>query len=393
MSLQRSKRKFMNVAPTVYSVACDVEVMADGYVGTVQNYDSFGPTYAPDYTLSGLPLFPKCQLIDPDSPVAAMVCNEKLSSFEWREVTSSGETVIYAGDTVASGYEVVTSGERKGQLTVKKNGTVGVPRAVRFSGIYTEGGHTYRFTGSMPLKVADASSPGAELTIDSDKTMVYNPLRMQPNQTVVATVMKGGEDITNDERTKLLWYRRDEDGTETLLTAADDAENIEVVSATRSKNGSIVSLTIDRDLIGEGQTYGVYALYRANKVFPNAPEATDARAYTTIKRQFPQLFVEIQGDGLHSETEKINARAIVSDNQGVIDGWNEHLYASWKVGDGTSEKEVARGEQVMLDLEKGKSFWCDICDRGTYKVLASDSGEWLVDEEGSPIMERDYEGD
>lgn len=381
----------MSVAPTVYSVACDVEVMADGYVGTVQNYDSFGPTYAPDYKLSPLSLFPKCQLVDPDSPVAAAVCNGKLSSFEWREVTSGGETIIYAGDTVASGYEVVTSGERKGQLTVRKNGTVGVPRAVRFLGVYTEGGHTYRFMGDVPLKVADASSPGAELTIDSDKTMVYNPLRMQPNQTITATVMKGGEDITNDERTKLLWYRRDEDGTEVLLTAADDVENIEVVSVVKGNNGSIVSLTVDRDLIGDGQTYGVYALYRANKVFPAAPEAADVRAYTTIKRQFPQLFVEVQGDGLHSETEKISVRAIVSDNQGVIDGWSEHLYASWKVGDGTSEKEVARGEQVMLDLEKGKSFWCDICDRGTYKALTSDDGEWLLDESGSPMVARDYE--
>lgn len=381
----------MEKAPVIYSQSCEIAVMADGYVGTVQNYDSFGPTYAPDYEVSGLSLFPRCQLINPDSPVAAQICNEKLSSFEWYEVTKSGAVPVHSASGTADGYQVVTEGEYKGQMTVGKNGTVGTPRAMRFVGYYAEDGYTYKFEASMPLVTVDVSSPGVELSIDSDKTMTYNPLRMQPSQTISATVMKGDKDVTDDERVRLMWYRRGADGTEVPLTAADDVDNIEVVSAARSKNGSITSLTIDRDLIGSGQIYAVYAIYRADKVFPSGPGSEDARQYTNICRQFPQLWVDIQGDGLHQETDVVHAKAIVSDNQGIIEDWGRHLYASWKVSDGTSEKEVARGEEVTFSLESGKTFFCDLEDRGTCKVLASDDGEWLLDEDGCPIIARDYE--
>lgn len=387
----------MEMAPTIYSTLCSIEPMGDGYVPTVQTYDSFSATYDPDYAMSatsgGLDLFPRCTLIDPDSPIAATVANSRLESFEWHEVTSNGTTPIYSNGTTATGYEVVKDGDYKGKLTIRKNGKVGVARAVRFVGYYMEDGQRYRFAKSMSLPVQDVSSPGTELMIDSDKSVVYNPLRMPREQTIVAKVMKGDKDITNDERCKLLWYRRDESGHETLLTAQDDFDNIEVTGAAKSTNGSITSLTIDRELIGDGITYGVYSMYRADKNFPVSPEEVDARQYTTIARAFPELHVEVLGDGVNSSTDTQRFKAIVKDNQGVIEGWNEYLYASWKIGSGTTETEVARGEEVMLPLSSGKAVYCDIDTRGTYKALMSDAGEYMVDDSGALIIIRDYEGD
>lgn len=393
MSLGRSRRKQMEKAPTIYSVLCNIEMVGDGYTPNVQTYDSFGPTYDPDYTIGGLDLFPRCTLIDPDSPIASIGVNGKLESFEWLEVTSGGTTPIYSSGTTAAGYSVVKEGDMKGKLTVMKNGIVGVARAVRFIGHYSEDGQRYRFESTMKLTVSDVSSPGVELMIDSDKAVTYNPLRMPREQTIVAKAMKGDKDITTDERCKLMWYRRDENGRETPLTAADDYDNIEVVSSVKTGNGSISSLTIDRELIGDGITYAVYAIYRADKNFPASPEALDARQYTTITRSFPQVQVDILGDGINSNTDTQRFKALVKDNQGVIDNWNEYMHASWKVGDGNSETEVARGVEVMLPLSFGKSVFCDIEPRGANQVLISDSGEYMTDSDGAVIICRDYDGD
>ena len=49
-----------------------------------------------------------------------------------------------------------------------------------------------------------------------------------------------------------------------------------------------------------------------------------------------------------------------------------------------------RGEEVMMPMEYGKTFFCDIEDRGTNKVLVSDTGEWLTDADGNVIVTRDY---
>lgn len=394
MVLVRSNRKKMEKAPIVYSTMCTIEVMAEGYVPSTQNYDAIDNVFFPDYADSPLNLFPRCTLINPDSPDAAQTINAKLISFEWFEVTKSGQKVIYSkGVTTPSGYDVVTSGEYTGQLIVKSNGKVGVPRAMRFVGIYMEDGYTYKFDRSIPLATNDISLTSIELMIDADKATSYNPLRMPEQQTINVTIRKGTTDMTNDERCKLLWYRRNSKGIETLLTDTVAYENIDIVSTVKSPNGSITSLTINREMIGDIQTYVVYALFRSDKVFPNAPGDQDSRAYTTIKRQFPALTCEVRGDGLHDTTGEVCLKAIVSDNQGVIENWNRYLYASWKVSDGTTEEEKMRGEEVMFPMEYGKEFFCDIEDRGTNKVLVSDTGEWLLDSDGSVIVARDYEGD
>lgn len=394
MALARSNRKKMEKAPIVYSTMCVIEVMAEGYVPSTQNYDAVDNVFFPDYADSPLNLFPRCTLIDPDSPDAAQTCNARLISFEWFEVTKSGQKAIYSkGVTPPSDYDVVTTGEYTGQLIVKSNGKVGVPRAMRFVGIYMEDGYTYKFDRSIPLATSDISLASIELMIDADKATSYNPLRMPEQQTINVTIRKGTTDMTNDDRCKLLWYRRNSKGTETLLTDTDAYENIDIVSTVKSPNGSITSLTINREMIGDIQTYVVYALFRNDKVFPNAPEDQDPRAYTTIKRQFPVLTCDVRGDGLHDTVGKVCLKAIVSDNQGVIENWSRYLYASWKVSNGTTEVEKMRGEEVMFPMEYGKEFFCDIEDRGTNKVLVSDTGEWLLDSDGSVIVARDYEGD
>lgn len=394
MALARSNRKKMEKAPIVYSTMCVIEVMAEGYVPSTQNYDAVDNVFFPDYADSPLNLFPRCTLIDPDSPDAAQTCNARLISFEWFEVTKSGQKAIYSkGVTPPNDYDVVTTGEYTGQLIVKSNGKVGAPRAMRFVGIYMEDGYTYKFDRSIPLATNDISLASIELMIDADKATSYNPLRMPEQQTINVTIRKGTTDMTNDDRCKLLWYRRNSKGTETLLTDTDAYENIDIVSTVKSPNGSITSLTINREMIGDIQTYVVYALFRNDKVFPNAPEDQDPRSYTTIKRQFPVLTCDVRGDGLHDTVGKVCLKAIVSDNQGVIENWNRYLYASWKVSDGTTEVEKMRGEEVMFPMEYGKEFFCDIEDRGTNKVLVSDTGEWLLDSDGSVIVVRDYEGD
>ena len=394
MILARSDRKKMEKAPIVYSTMCVIEVMAEGYVPSTQNYDAVDNVFFPDYAVSPLNLFPRCTLINPDSPDAAQTCNARLISFEWFEVTKSGQKAIYSkGVTQPSDYDVITTGEYTGQLIVKSNGKVGSPRAMRFVGIYMEDGYTYKFDRIIPLATNDISLASIELMIDADKATSYNPLRMPEQQTINVTTRKGTTDMTNDDRCKLLWYRRNSKGIETLLTDTDAYENIDIVSTVKSPNGSITSLTINREMIGDIQTYVVYALFRNDKVFPNAPEDQDPRAYTTIKRQFPVLTCDVRGDGLHDTVGKVCLKAIVSDNQGVIENWNRYIYASWKVSDGTTEVEKMRGEEVMFPMEYGKEFFCDIEDRGTNKVLVSDTGEWLLDSDGSVIVTRDYEGD
>ena len=82
MALARSNRKKMEKAPVIYSMLCDIEVMADGYTPTTQNYDAVSGIMFPDYSASPLNLFPRCVLIDPNSPVASKTCNVTASKWQ-----------------------------------------------------------------------------------------------------------------------------------------------------------------------------------------------------------------------------------------------------------------------------------------------------------------------
>lgn len=287
--LAQSEQKKIDIQPVCYHQCCNMVVRTN----TVnrQTYDAVTNLYTPDYSTSNLVVFPECQLIDPDSPVSSIMVNSSLASFRWIEVTSSGQTEIatQSGST-KEGYQVVVSGESKGQITVSSNAVVGVRRTLRFVGTWEDSvsGYSYRFTKDIPLVLEDVTDARASITLDMPNTDKWNPFRQQATRTIKALVMVGSHNMTESTKVKIFWYRVMNDKTKKLITSVDDEENWEITSATTGKNGQITSITIDRDKMGEEIAYEVKCSYRIDGNLPSEPEPGDPVASTTLIRCFLQ---------------------------------------------------------------------------------------------------------
>lgn len=394
--LAQSEQKKIDIQPVCYHQCCNMVVRTN----TVnrQTYDAVTNLYTPDYSTSNLVVFPECQLIDPDSPVSSIMVNSSLVSFRWIEVTSSGLTEIatQSGST-KEGYQVVVSGESKGQITVSSNAVVGVRRTLRFVGTWEDSvsGYSYRFTKDIPLVLEDVTDARASITLDMPNTDKWNPFRQQPIRTIKALVMVGSHNMTESTKVKIFWYRVMNDKTKKLITSIDNEENWEITSATTGKNGQITSITIDRDKMGEEITYEVKCAYRIDGNLPPEPEPGDPVASTTLIRCFPPIRAMFTNSNARvSGNVNVLLKAIVSDTQGEIPNWENIAFANWYIctssrnSDGTistTRTLIGTGLQISVEADKAKFIQLEICDRGATAAMVDDEGSYLVDEDARLI--------
>lgn len=358
-----------------------------------QTYDAVTGLFTPDYGLSALIIFPECQLLDPDSPLKSIAINAKLQSFSWQLITKSGVTEIAtkAGST-AEGYSVVVEGENLGQITIEKNADIGVSRTLRFLGIWVDNpsGYCYRFTKDIPLVLEDVTDARASITLDMPNTDKWNPFRQQPMRTINALIMVGSHNMTNDSKVKTFWYRIVDSSTRQLITGVDDEENWEITAVTKGKNGQIISITVDRDKMGEGVSYEVRCAYRTNGSLPSAPQDGDPIATTTLQRCFPSIDARFASRRVPGTCSSVLLKAIVSDGQGVIPDWQNVAYGEWylvnvsvdangKVSE--TESLLGRGSEITVDPSKVKSIRLKIIDRGATVALTDDEGSYLTDDD------------
>lgn len=390
-TLSKTDTKKIDVQPIGYGQSINIVVRSN----TVnrQTYDAVTKLFTPDYSMSPLVIFPECQLIDPDSPLKSILINASLQSFSWQLITKSGATEIAtkAGSTV-EGYSVVVSGDDAGQITVERNADIGVRRTLRFVGVWIDNpsGYCYRFTKDIPLVLEDVTDARAFITLDMPNTDKWNPFRQQSMRTINALIMVGSHNMTNDSKVKTFWYRIIDSSTRQLISDVNDEENWEITAVTKGKNGQVISITVDRDKMGEGVSYEVRCAYRTDGNLPSEPQEGDPVATTTLQRCFPVINARFASRRVSGTCSSVLLKAIVSDGQGVIPDWENVAYGEWyrvnvavdtngKVSE--TETFLGRGSEIAVDPSQVNSIRFKVVDRGATVALTDDEGSYLTDDD------------
>lgn len=381
----KSKTKRLDVNYTPLQVSGSIEVV--GSVPDRQIYSADTKEYTPDYTLTPLVLFPRCNATDPNSYIKSGSVNASLTNMKWYQIVGTQRTLIDSGNT---NYEITNEGDSKGQLKVKRNSNVATPLAFEFYAEYvdTRTNQVYVFRMSTVIAVSDATLPAPVLKLDSPSTVAWNPLRNPLSRTIKASVFVGGNDIASDkQKCKFFWYRKLETGELEAITDGNGDNDWEVEAIDHN------TLTINQDYIGEEQTYVCKLAYAADGNLPGSPSDNAPMASTTIKRRIPSVEVDWKGAPTYVSggTEKLTLEAFVTDGMGIVPNPEEWLRFVWNVKSPYSQSysKQAEGIKPSITFIPGMMLQVEVEDRGPQAILIDDTdGTVLQDADGNVLFDR-----
>lgn len=112
----QSKQRKITINYRPLQISGDIEVV--GSVPDMQVYQADKNEYTPDYTLTPLTLFPRCNATDPDAVAKLGTVNASLTNMKWYERIGGIRTLITSSNT---NYVITDSGSEKGKIQMKKN--------------------------------------------------------------------------------------------------------------------------------------------------------------------------------------------------------------------------------------------------------------------------------
>lgn len=139
-----TKQRKIEINYRLLQTSCNIEVV--GSVPDMQVYQADKAEYTPDYTLTPLVLFPRCNATDPEAVTKIGAVNSRLTNMKWYERIGTTRTLITSTNT---GYSITESGDSKGQITMKKNVTVLKPVTLEFYAEYADTRTGQLFTFQM----------------------------------------------------------------------------------------------------------------------------------------------------------------------------------------------------------------------------------------------------
>lgn len=193
----KSKTKRLDVNYTPLQISGSIEVV--GSVPARQVYSADTKEYTPDYYLTPLVLFPRCNATDPDSYLKSGSVNASITNMKWYQIVGTQRTLISSENI---DYEITTEGDNKGQIKVKRNPPAASSLAFEFYAEYvdTRTNQVYVFRMSTVIAVSDATLPAPILKLDSPATVAWNPLRNPLTRKITASVFAGESDIASDKQ-------------------------------------------------------------------------------------------------------------------------------------------------------------------------------------------------
>lgn len=344
-------------------------IVTVGSVAPIQTYDAASGTYEADYRLTPLVLFPQCTVIDAGTSPAKTV-NASLVNMKWYETIDRNRILISSSN---ANYEIITSGSNKGQIKVKKNVALLHPITLELYAEYldTRTDQLLVFRVSQLVSSVNATNAQPVLTLDSNSTSLWNPLEDPVNQTITAKLMAGTDDLTaQTAKRRFFWYKLRANGS--LTAAGSDEFDIDIVSV----NDNV--LVINRELMGEKETYVCRATYSGSGSPEAAPDNSSPTASTTIVRRLPDYDYDIINipNRIASDVTSVKPKVQVTGPQGIITNAMQELRATWYktntvIGEGESPRLTAR------DVTSGL-LGVDLVDKGNYKMLATGDNKILV---------------
>ena len=178
--------------------------------------------------------------------------------------------------------------------------------------------------------------------------------------------------------------------------------NEEIVDGNGDNDWEVVSvdrnvLVIDRDFIGDEQTYVCKAAYRETGDLPTSPDTYDQSATTRIVRYIPRIECDYKGviTGCPAGTSYIYPQGYVRDSKGVISNPEEWFRFVWmgKKPGATSYTQVGEGMNPTIAFVEGMLLDLQIEDKGPQALIVDndDSNIYITDENGVPSYQRMYE--
>ena len=387
MDLAKKQRKIeVNYKPLKTSASMEVV----GSVADRQFYNAVTGEFAPDYTLTPLTLFPRCTATDPDNYTKSGTINSALTNIRWYENLRGTRKEITSGNT---DYTIVTSGDNKGQISVKKNSSVLTPITLEFSADYedTRTKQVFQFNLTAVIIVSDATDAQPVLTIDSAATVDWNPVRDVLQQTITAKLMAGDTDVTTKAGATFFWYRKLDNGNLEQIVDGNGDNDWEVVSVNKNV------LVIDRDFIGEQQTYVCRAHYNTGGTQASAPVSADPTATTTIRRRIPKVECDWKGVtcGVPGGTMYILPIGFIRDSMGVIPNPEEWFKFVWytKAAGAASFTRAAIGIQPKVPFADGMMLELRVEDKGPQALVVDDddTNVFITLDDDTPLYQRMYE--
>lgn len=380
-----SKRKKLNINYRPLRPSISLQVVTS--VPDRQVYKAADKSYTPDYTLTPLTLFPRCGAVDPSSMTTQVAgVNSQLTNMKWYERISGVQTLISSG----TDYVITQTGDQKGQIQVRKNSDITNPITLEFEADYidTRTNQVIHYSASRVLVVSDGTEPQPVLQLDSPDTVQWYPVRDRLQQTITAAVMLGDLDFTADDRLKFFWYRVLATGALEQITDGNGDNDFEIVSVNRNV------LVIDRDFIGNQQTYVCKVAYRPDGVLPDAPTDADPQKTTTIKRVIPKVECDYKGmiSGCPPGTKNIYPVAYIRDTVGVIENpeeWFRFIWYAKKTSD-TGYSKIAEGIDPTIPFTEGMLIELEVEDKGPQALIVDDDDQsvYITDEEGNLSYQR-----
>lgn len=364
----RKHKKFeINYRPLQMSGGIEVV----GSVPDTQVYQADKKEFTPDYTLTPLTLFPRCNATDPDAIVVLGCVNSKLVNMKWYERIGATRTLITSSNT---SYAITETGVNKGQIFMKKNSTTINPITLEFYAEYvdTRTGQTLVYQFSRLVRAVDGSDALPVLMIDSPSSLDWNPCREQAQQTIAAKLIVGDIDVTATSKCRFFFYRViPGTGALELIVNGNGDNDFEIVSI--SKN----VLVIDRNYIGPDQTYIVKASYAQTGTPSATPDAGIPSVSTYIRRRMPNIECDWEGvpQGVADGTKIIKPKPLIWDTMGMIPNPSDYFNCKWstKLPGAASETLVATGFAPSIPFVDGMMLYLDVEDRGPYCAVASGS--------------------
>lgn len=380
---KKQKKISVNYKPLKTSASLEVV----GSVANRQFYNAAANEYAPDYTLTPLTLFPRCTATDPGKYTPSGPVNASLTNMVWYENILGSRRQITSADT---NYAITESGDKKGQIQVKKNSSVIAPVSLEFSAEYadTRTGEVYKFSLTTVIPVSDATDAQPTLFIDSAVSVDWNPIRDVTRQTITAKLMVGETDVTAKAGTAFFWYRLLETGELERIVDGNGDNDWEVVSINKNV------LDIDRDFIGEVQTYICRAHYNADGTAASAPLDSDPVKTTTIRRRIPKVEADWKGvtAGVAGDSSYILPVAYIRDANGVIanpEEWFKFVWYTKKAG-ATSYTKAAVGISPKIAFTDGMMLELRVEDKGPQALVVDDDDTslYITMDDGTPLYQR-----
>ena len=365
-----TKQRKIEINYRLLQTSCNIEVV--GSVPDMQVYQADKAEYTPDYTLTPLVLFPRCNATDPEAVTKIGAVNSRLTNMKWYERIGTTRTLITSTNT---GYSITESGDSKGQITMKKNVTVLKPVTLEFYAEYadTRTGQLFTFQMSRLVRAVDGTDAIPVLTIDSPSTLDWNPVRDITAQTITAKLMVGDTDVTATGKCKFFWYRLLSTGALEAITTGAGDNDWEFVSLNKNV------YKIDRNYIGDDITIVCKATYAASGTPASTPGTSDPAVSTVIRRRIPKIEADWEGvpTGVPDGTYAIFPRPVIRDTMGVIPNpsamFNCHWYVK-KSGDAGYAK-VADGYSPRIPFSNGMMLKLELQNRGYTVVMTRESND------------------